>query len=181
MNNKIFLFIFVLLNIYYINTVNSIKPKEESVPCMKEGISDKTSFRSSSSSKSKDMAFAKDKALNSAKQILASLIGSTIQSVTDNYSASLNNEKSVSFKQAFESITKEIVNQQLKNVKIICEKIVKNKDGMYEAFVAVEISRMDLIDVISNKVIEDKQIGVDFDKQKFLEIFDKEMENVENK
>jgi len=151
------------------------KPREIEIPCQKEGFSDKQYFRASGSAKSKDMAYAKDKSLLIAMQTLASLISSTIESVSSNYSSSISGENSNSFKEAFETLTRETVNQQLKNVSITCQKTNKTKDG-YEVFTAVEMSKVKLIDAISTNINADPNLKANFDEQKFRKIFDSEME-----
>ena len=58
---------------------------EVTIPCVKNGYSDKTYFRASSSGMSKDMATSREKALLMTKQRLATLISSTLKSVTERY------------------------------------------------------------------------------------------------
>ncbi|MGC8802890.1 MAG: hypothetical protein ACP5PS_03830 [Bacteroidales bacterium] len=155
------------------------KPKEVDIPCKQEGLSDSQHFRASGSAKSRDMASAKDKSLLVAKQTLASLIGSTIESVSSSYSSSLSGSSN-SFKEAFETLTRETVNQQLKNVSISCQKVNKTKEG-YEVFTAVEMSKIKLIEAISSNIQENQDLKVNFDEQKFREIFDAEMKKIGDK
>jgi hypothetical protein len=173
------MFVFIL-NIPFSSALENIpKQKEVTIPCTKEGMSDALHFRASSSAKSKDLAIAKDKSFMMAKQILASLIGSTISSVTDHYVASTQNENNSSFKETFETITHESVNQELRNVNIVCQTVNKTKDG-YEVFTAVEVPRVSLVEAISAKVNADEKLKVQFDEEKFKTIFDEEMKKIEN-
>ncbi|MCX7987009.1 MAG: hypothetical protein N2662_08725 [Bacteroidales bacterium] len=153
------------------------KPKEIDIPCKKEGLSDSQHFRASGSAKSRDMASAKDKSLLIAKQTLASLINSTIQSVSNNYTSSTSEKNS--FKEIFETIIRETVNQQLKNVSITCQKVNQTKEG-YEVFTAVEMSKIKLIDAISTSIGSDESLKSSFDEQKFRDIFEAEMKNISN-
>lgn len=147
--------------------------KEVSVPCIEKGRSDAQFFRASGSAKSRDMASAKDKALISTKQILASLIGSSIKSVTDNYINQAASGSS-STSQKIESITRETVNQQLKGLVIACEKTQKNKDGNYESFVAIEMPKSKIISSIIDRIQQDPELSSEFNKNKFQEIAEKE-------
>ncbi|MEJ5265238.1 MAG: hypothetical protein WHT29_07990 [Bacteroidales bacterium] len=153
------------------------KPKEVEIPCKQEGLSDSQYFRASGSAKSKDMASAKDKSLLVAKQTLASLISSTIESVSSSYSSSISGNSN-SFKEAFETLTRETVNQQLKNVSIICQKVNKSKEG-YEVFTAVEMSKVKLVDAITTNAQENDNLKTNFDEQKFREIFEAEMKKIQ--
>jgi hypothetical protein len=166
--------LFISFNCFSISKL-SVKPKEIDIPCAKEGRSDANFFRTSGSAKSRDMASAKDKALMVTKQMLSSLISSTIKATTDNYSTSIEAANATSFKQAFESMTREIVNQQIKKIAIVCEKTNKAKDGMYECFLAVEMPKTALIDEFNKAVESDQKLKVDYDKQKFEAILEQEM------
>lgn len=154
------------------------KPKDIVIPCADKGRSDANFFRASNSAKSRDMASAKDKALLVTKQMLSSLIGSTIKATTDNYSTNIEASGVTSFKQSFESMTREIVDQQIKKIAIVCEKTNKTKDGMYECFLAVEMPKTALIDEFSKAVESDPKLKVDYDKQKFEAILEQEMKKL---
>lgn len=149
--------------------------KEITVPCTEKGRSDATFFRASSSAKSRDMAAAKDKALISAKQMLASFIGTSMKSVTDNYMSQAGGIGNSALSQSFENITREVVNQQVKGLAIACEKTQKTKDGQYESFVAVEAPKAQIVSSIVSRISEDASLKTDFDAAKFNEIVDKEL------
>ena len=154
------------------------KPKEINIPCSKEGHSDSLFFRAGNSAKSRDMASAKDKALLVTKQMMSSLIGSTIKATTDNYTTSITTSGATSFKQTFESMTREIVDQQIKKVAIVCEKTNTTKDKMYECFVAVEMPKTALVEAFSKAIESDPKLKADYDKKKFEAILDQEMKKL---
>jgi hypothetical protein len=162
----------------YSSPGKSNKPKDVEIPCADKGRSDVNFFRASNSAKSRDMASAKDKALLVTKQMLSSLIGSTIKATTDNYSTNITVNSASSFKQSFESMTHEIVDQQIKKIAIVCEKTNRTKDGIYETFLAVEMPKTALIDEFNKAVEADPKLKVDYDKQKFEEILNQEMKKL---
>ena len=153
--------------------------KEVKVPCVDKGYSDATFFRASNSAKSKDLAMAKDKAIMLTKQMLTSLISSTITSVTENYVTQLDANTATEFKTNFETITREVVNQQIKDVKITCESTEKLKTGMYQSFVAIEVSKDVIINGISKGITTDKKLEKQFDEAKFKATFEAEMKKLE--
>ena len=154
--------------------VNCYSQKEIKVPCSENGKSDSHYYRASSSAKSKDLSMSKDKSLLSTKQILASLIGSSMKSVTENYTSQLDKTKAPSLKSSFENLISETVNQQLKFVSITCQKTEKRKDGFYETYTSVEVPKDDFFKSYINKITSDSNLKTDFDESKFKEIFDKE-------
>jgi hypothetical protein len=70
------------------------------------------------------------------------------------------------------------VNQQLTDVKIIGEKIFQEPAGSYTYWVAIEANKQGVWDGISKSVSQNRKIEQDYDKKKFEEIFNQEMEKV---
>lgn len=142
----------------------------------KEYKTDKENFRATLSGKSPDMATAKKIAMLNAKNELASNVQSTVKRVTDQYT----NQVTVGSKQEleikFEELQREVVNQILSNVKIAGEKIFKQPDGSYEYWICVEMPKDAVLNGISNS---DKN-KISYDKKKYEEIFNQEMQKLEN-
>jgi len=156
--------------------------KEIIVPLSgKEYSTNKEFFRAKSSGKSSDMATAKKIAINNAKSEIAGSIKSTIKSLTDNYTNQRTVGNAQDFENKFENLTREVVNQELVDVSIIGEKVFQQKDNSYEYWIAIEISKEALLNGITNNVSKDQKLQVDFDKKKFGELLDQEMQKSEGK
>ncbi|OFX88403.1 MAG: hypothetical protein A2W99_07635 [Bacteroidetes bacterium GWF2_33_16] len=141
--------------------------------------SDKSTFRANATGESTDMEIARKKASSNSKAALAAQIETTIKGVTDNYvnSREFNNVEEV--EERFEALNREVVNQQLNNVKTICEKITKTKTGTYKCYMAIEMGVDALEEALNNKLSKDQRLKVDYDYEKYKETFDKEMEKLE--
>ncbi|NPA36896.1 MAG: hypothetical protein GXO47_08620 [Chlorobi bacterium] len=150
----------------------------DDLPCTKEGRSDKKYFRASSMATSTDLQLSKEKALLLAKQRLVTLIKSTTKSVTDRYinERGFSNVSEVESK--FENITREVANETLSNVVVVCEKSSVLDDGRYNSFIAIEVNRDDVLTGMEQRLSNDKKLQVDYDKKKFEEIFNEEMEKM---
>jgi hypothetical protein len=140
---------------------------------------DKDFFRASQSGKSPDLATAKKIALQNAKTELAGNIQSLMKAVTENYT----NQRTVADKQEFESKFEEnaraVVNQTLNDVKVIGEKVFKEKDGKYTYYVAIEMSKEPVVNNVADRISKDAKLQLDFDKHQFQKVFDEEMEKFE--
>ncbi len=154
--------------------------KEIVIPCQKDGRSDKEYYRADGSAKSTNMQASREKALLAAKQRLAGFINSKIKSVTDRYMNDTEVEDRSNFEQKFENLTREVVKQTLVDVKVVCEKTGTIDGGKYETFIAVEASKSAIKDGISNALSNKDKVQVDYDKKKFEEIYNQEMEKMEN-
>ena len=142
--------------------------------------SDKSNFRANSIGESSDQVTARKKAMSNAKADLAGLIQTVIKGTTDNYvnSREFNNVEEV--EERFESLTREVLNQQLNNIKVICEKQTVTKEGRYKTYVAIEMSVDALEEALNNKLSKDQRLKVDYDYEKYKDTFNKEMEKLEN-
>ena len=147
----------------------------EAMPCEDQGRSDKKFFRASAMATSSNLQLAKEKALLAAKQRLVTLINSNTKSVTDRYVNEREFGDASEFEQKFENLTREVADETLTNVVVACEKASVLDNGKYNAFIAVEVDKEDILNGINNRLSNDKKLQVDYDKKKFEEIFNQEM------
>lgn len=140
---------------------------------------DKKHFRANAIGESSDQMVARKKAMSNAKAALAGQIETVIKGTTDNYvnSREFNNTEEV--EERFESLNREVINQQLNNVKTICQKHTRTKSGKYKTYVAIEMSVDALEEAMKNRLSKDKRLKVDYDYEKYKETFEKEMEKME--
>lgn len=146
----------------------------------KEFNSDEEYFRATASGKSPNLETAKKIAENNAKSRLAGLIQTTVKKVTDNYT----NQRSIGDRQEysnkFEEMTREVVNQKLFDVKIIKEEIYKEADNSYTYWVAIEASKEAILNGINSSISKNEKLRQDYDKMKFEETFNQEMDKLAN-
>lgn len=155
--------------------------KEIDIPCSGSKYrTDKKYFRADNSATSSDMSLAREKALTLTKQRLASLIQTQIKSTTDRYVNERELTNGSEFEQKFENLTREVINLKMNDIRIICEKTGSLKDGNYQTFMAVELDKDELLNGFSNSLSKDKKLQMDYDKMKYEQIFNEEMEKLSN-
>ncbi|UXX78716.1 hypothetical protein N7E81_15255 [Reichenbachiella carrageenanivorans] len=142
--------------------------------------SDKKAFRANATGESSDLEIARKKASSNCKAALASQVETTIKSTTDNYinSREFNNVEEI--EERFEALNREVVNQQLNDVKVICEKLTENKNGKYKCYMAVEMDVDAVQTAIETRIKNDDKLKIDYDYEKFKETFEKEMDKMRN-
>ena len=148
---------------------------ELKLPCADKGQSDKKYFRAASVGKSKDLATSREKALLMTKQRLASLIQSTLKSVTERYVNEMDAADGNEFSQTFENITRDVVKQQLSDITIICEKTGQKDDGSYETYMAIEVNKDDIYNGIDKGISRDKKMETLYDRERFRKTYEEEM------
>jgi len=145
-----------------------------------EYSSDKDNFRAKSSGNSPDMTTSKKIALQNAKSEMAGLIQTTIKKVTEQYTNQRQVSNTQEFSNKFEELSRDVTNQQLVDVRIIGEKIFKEANGTFTYWVAIEANKKGITDGIDRSISSNKKLEQDYDKKKFEEIFNKEMQNLAN-
>jgi hypothetical protein len=147
----------------------------EDLPCEKDGRSDKNHFRAFSMATSSDLSLSKEKALLLAKQRLVTLIESNTKSVTDRYVNEREVGSASEFEQKFENLTREVADHTISNIVVSCEKSSVLADRKYRSFVAIEVNKDELLNQMNDRISKDARLQVDYDKMKFEEIFNQEM------
>ena len=140
--------------------------------------SDNDAFRAKQVGKSPDLATAKKIAFQNAKSEMAANINSTIKRVTDQYTNQRTIGNAQEFENKFEELAREVVNLEISNVKEIGEKIFKEPDGAFSYWICVEAGKKEVFDKLDAKISNDAKLKLDYDKQKFQQIFDAEMKKL---
>lgn len=149
------------------------------VPCSGSAyFSSEEVFRSNSIGESKDQVVSKKKALSNARADLASQIETTVKAVTDNYVNSREYENREEIEERFESLNREVVNQELRGSKIICEKQTRTSSGSYKSYIAIELDPSAVIAAYNNRISEDERLKIDYDYEKFKKTFEEEMNKI---
>jgi hypothetical protein len=152
---------------------------EISVPfSSKEYQSDKENFRAKSSGNSMDLTTSKKIALQNAKSEMAGLIQSTVKKVTEQYTNQRQIGNTQDFSNKFEEIVRDVTNQELTDVRIIGEKILKETNNTYTYWVAIEANKQTIMNGIDKGISKNAKLQQDYDKKKFEEIFNSEMDKL---
>ncbi len=140
--------------------------------------SDKENFRAKSSGNSMDLQTAKKIAMQNAKSEMAGLIQSTVKKVTDQYTNQRMVSNQQDFNNKFEELAREVTNQELIDIKMIGEKLFQETNNTYTYWVAIEANKQTVLNGIEKGISANKKIEQDYDKKKFEEIFNAEMERM---
>jgi hypothetical protein len=145
----------------------------------KEYRSDEENFRSKQSGKSPDQATAKKIAYQNARAEMAANINSVVKRVTDQYTNQRTVGNTQEFENKFEELSREVVNLEMSNVKELGQKTFMDpSDKSWTVWIALEANKKNVFDKIDSKISSDAKLKLDYDKQKFQQIFDSEMKKL---
>ncbi len=140
--------------------------------------SDNEAFRAKQVGKSPDLATAKKIAFQNARSEMAGNINSMVKRVTDQYTNQRTVGNTQEFENKFEELAREVVNLEMSNVKEIGEKIFKEPNGSFSYWIAIEAGKKEVFDKLDAKISSNASLKLDYDKQKFQQIFDAEMKKL---
>ncbi len=148
--------------------------KEVSVPC-DDKRTDKDYFRGLGIGQSKDLNTAREKARMAANAELAGSMSTLIKQVAERYVNDAG-QKPADFAETFEAMTKQVVNQQINNVSVACNKTMKTQDdAMYKVYMAVEANKEEVYKALEKSAESNKKLETLFNREKFRQNFDAEM------
>jgi uncharacterized protein (UPF0333 family) len=147
---------------------------EVSVPC-DDKFSDKDFFRGIGVGQSKDLNTARSKARMAANTELAGSVSTLIKRVAEKY---VNDAGQVpaDYAETFEEMSKEVIQQQLSNVSIACNKTVRTTDNMFKVYMATEVRKDEVFATLERNAAANKKLETIFNREKFRKNFDEEME-----
>lgn len=140
---------------------------------------DKKYIRAVQNGQSPNIATAKKIALQNAKTEIAQNITSIMKIVSEQYTNQSSAGNTNDYENKFEENSRSVVNQELSNIKIIGEEVLKEKKGDYSYWIAIEINKEELADKMKNKLSTDAKTKLNFDHARFKKIFDEEMNKFE--
>lgn len=152
--------------------------KELNIPCSDDEFhSDAKYFRGTGNGTSQDLSTAKSKARLDANTNLSRSINTTLKAVADRYVNERQIGENSEFEQKFEQMSREVVNQQLNNVEVACSKTFQ-KDGKYNVYMALQVPKDQVLSNIKDKISKDQKLQLDYDKMKFEQVFNEEMDKL---
>ncbi|MBR2298579.1 MAG: LPP20 family lipoprotein [Bacteroidales bacterium] len=154
--------------------------KEVSVPLSsKEYRSDANFFRATGIGESPDLVTAKKIATLNARTEIASSIQSTIKAVSEQYLNQVTVGNKQEFAAKFEETSRQVVNQVLEGVVVKEEKVFQSKEGKYQYYINVEMSKEPVVKNTVDAISKDEKLALEFDKFQFQKTFDAEMAKLE--
>lgn len=120
---------------------------------------------------------AKQNARNNARQELARVMKTKIQSVVEDYSSTYISGDAQDFRQSVKDLSRSVVDQAVSGAVPVKEWSEKMNTGTM-FYSCVELSANNLLEEIKTKVTANDKLRTDFEYEKFKQVFDKEMEKM---
>lgn len=135
-------------------------------------------FRATASGESMNMETAKDKALLTAKQRMASQIQTQIKNVSESYKGERQADQTLGeFNERFQSLTREVMSQILVDVNLFDTRTFQTKDKKYVIYVALE-SRKKVVYQKLKEIAQTRSSLSEADRKYIQQMLDKTIQDL---
>lgn len=155
---------------------------EETVPLSgPQYRSDAEYYRAVQNGVSSDRSTAQKIAMQNCRQELAANIQADLQLVVENYVKEQNTGVAAENKSQYQEMAYTAVQQQLRDVQIVEEKIFRQEDGSYRFYVCMQITKQAVEQASEAAIANDAKLNLEFDREQFKQIFEERMAASSNK
>lgn len=145
--------------------------------------SDKKFFRAVTNAESPRIDIAKMRSETATKAKLGALISTTVKQVTDQYVEQLSVGNKTEVNEKFQAMTRTVTNQTLVGINIKDQECFtkKSKEGelTYNCYTVLELSKEEFQEAQDKAISKDDKLKLSYDRKKYEETFDKEMDKLE--
>ena len=156
--------------------IGKVKSEEKLVKEYCKTSSDKNFYRAHASVKHPDLGASEYSAIIEAKALMAENIQTKVKFVVDRHAETRTNNGIVNYTNLQEGITRFSGEVNLGDVKVICSEVLRMKEeGVYQRFVAVEMSKEAVIKDMENKISKDDAMYQDYKRSEMRKILESEL------
>ncbi len=135
-------------------------------------------FRAKGNGQSNSQQVAKSKAMTNAKTNLAGSVRSNMKRVADAYIAETGNENASDLSDKFQSLSREIVNQEIGDIRTIGDQTYQQDDGTYKTYIALEAKKKSMYKWLKKWAELDKNTD-EKTLEAYQKMLDKEIQRLE--
>ena len=136
-------------------------------------------MRANDVGESMDQSVSKKKAYSNARAKMAADIQTLVKSVNETFvgSSEFNNKEELLEK--YQTLTYEVIKQELNGVRTLCEKVTKTSNNTYKTYVAIELAGDELASACGSKISQDEKLKIDFALDQYKKTFKEQMKEFE--
>ena len=143
---------------------------EEAIP-----LSDAEYYRAVQNGVSTERSTAQKIAMQNCRQDLAAAIQADVKTVIENYVKNQDTGISAEHKSQYQELAYTAVNQQLRDVQIVEEKMFRQDNGSMRYYVCMQLPKAALEAAVEDAIAKDAKLNLEFDRAQFKKIFEEQM------
>lgn len=137
-------------------------------------------FRATAAGLSTDMNIAKQKAMSTVRTNLAQAIETKVKNVVDDYGSSNQIGEDEEAMRRYRELSLQVTKQKLSGIRVLCEETMRTPEGKYRVYIAAELAGNEIMEATVKRIKDDDKLRIDFEYERFKQIFEEEMKNYDN-
>jgi dihydroneopterin aldolase len=136
-------------------------------------------FKAMGTASNLNMQNARTAAFDAAKSMLNKRLGGYITGLSTDYSRTVAGDaQQDKVQRMMEGEFYQVVERMLNDAAKTCEKMYQNKTGAYESFIAIRVSKKELINQMANKLSDNQELEIEFNREQFRKFAEKKMKEI---
>ncbi len=146
------------------------------VPCKEFGFDNAEYFRGTGTATASNQQNARRAALQNAKAMVREKLGGFVSGLSTDYSRNFAGEGQASKVQsAIEGEFATLVEKELNDAEQTCEDGYVLADGLFEYWIAIQISKQQIVEELTSKLSENEELEIEFNRDQFRKYAEEKM------
>ncbi|WP_295935625.1 hypothetical protein [uncultured Alistipes sp.] len=149
---------------------------EEAIPLSgAQYRSDADYYRAVQNGVSTERSTAQKIAMQNCRQDLAAAIQADMKVVIENYAKGQDTGLTAENKAQYQEMAYTAVNQQLRDVQLVEEKMFRQDNGSFRYYVCMQVPKAALEAAVEDALAKDAKLNLEFDRAQFKKVFEEQM------
>lgn len=154
---------------------------EIELPCVNESMDDDEFFKAMGTAININMQNARSAAFDAAKSMISKRLGGFITGLSTDYSRVVAGDaQQEKVQRMMEGEFYSVVERMLNDAAKTCEKMYQNQNGAYESFIAIQVSKKELINKMADKLTDNQELEIEFNRDQFRKFAEKKMKELQD-
>ncbi|MBR4917900.1 MAG: hypothetical protein IKZ52_01615 [Bacteroidales bacterium] len=154
---------------------------EIELPCVDESMDNDEYFRAMGTATNMNMQNARSAAFDAAKSMLNKRLGGFITGLSTDYSRTVAGDAQMEkVQRMMEGEFYQVVERMLNDAAKTCEKMYQNQTGNYESFIAIQVSKKELVNKMADRLSDNQELEIEFNRDQFRKFAEKKMKELQD-
>ena len=155
--------------------------EEIPLPCVDESMDNDEYYRAMGTAENVNMQNARTAAFDAAKSMLHKRLGGLVKGLSSDYSRSVaGNAQQDKVQRIMEGEMYTVVDKMLNDAAKTCEKMYQNASGNYESYIAIQVSKKEMVNQMSTALSNNEELEIEFNRDQFRKFAEKKMKEMED-
>lgn len=151
-------------------------------PCVEESFDDDQYFKAMGTATNVNKQNARTAAFDAAKSMLMKRLGGFAKGLSTDYSRTLAGDAQMEkVQRAMEGEITTVIERLVNDAYKTCDKLYQNQAGNYESYIAIRVSKAEIIKQSQSKLSQNEELEILFNREEFRKFAEKRMKEMQGK